>query len=146
MSRNGKGEMKLNKIIDRVKSENTKINPDAKGIQIGCNILASLFPDVKIKKAFFQSLNPGNNDTWRLFLITEEDEAIVLPINPNCPIDLINKDGMIDEMKEFIELNAKQKAKVNEALKKQAEDYAGYLKEITPPEKTKKKKGLKRIK
>lgn len=147
-------EMKLKKIIDQAKADNPKsaenpkgIEPNAKAVMVGCNILPQLFPSVKIKKGFFQSLNPEQDNTWRLYLVTEQDEAIVLPIYPTCPIHLVTKDGMVDEIKEFIKLTAGQKKDLSERLGRQESEYSEYLKEIEPKEKAKKKtEKLKRVK
>lgn len=139
--------MKLKKIIDQAKADNPdKIKADAQAVKVGCNIVQQLFPSVKIKKAFFQSLQPETDGSWRLYLVTEQDEAIVLPIYPTCPIHLVTKDGMVDEIKEFIQLTALQKNDLSKRLDKQESDYAEYLKEIEPKKKPEKKKALKRVK
>lgn len=140
--------MKLKEIIEQAKADNPdKIKPEAQAVKVGCNILPQLFPDVKIKKAFFQSLHPETDGSWRLYLITEQDEAIVLPIYPTCPIHLVTKDGMVDEIKEFIKLTGIQKNDLSKRLDKQESDYAEYLKEIEPKQKPKKKtRKLKAVK
>lgn len=138
--------MKLEKIIDQAKADHPdKIKSDVQAISVPCNIMGSLFPDVKIKKVFFQSLNPESNDSWRLYLVTDADEAIVLPVFPKCPIHLVTKQGMVDEYKEFIKLTAMQKENVGKVLANQEAQYTKLLSEIeSKPGKSKKGKAKKK--
>ena len=130
--------MKIEKLINKAKAEQGIKNDDPV-VQVPASTLSMLFPDIKIKKVFFQAANSNGVDGWRLYFITEQDEAIVLPVNPQAAIHLLTKRGLIDDIKEFRDLTAKQKVELSKQLDKKEDDFNEYLKNLAPDVKKKKK-------
>ena len=127
-------------MITKFKKEN-KIENDDPVIEVQANILASLMPEVAIKKVFFQATSPNGADGWRLYIVTDKNEAIVLPVNPQCPIHLLAKEGLLADVEEFKRVTAIQKIEFAKQFDKKESDYSDFLDEAIKKKKTKKKTG-----
>lgn len=75
-------------------------------VKIEVSYLESLTPFI-VKKIFFHNVQ---GKAWRMFLILDSGENIVLPINPECPGQVLTKVQLESDLLEFKEEISEEKA------------------------------------
>ena len=51
-----------------------------------------------VKKVFFHNVK---GKAWRMFLILESGDTIVMPVSPDCPIQILTEDQLRSDLEEF---------------------------------------------
>lgn len=80
----------------RISVENKRASKNDKGVIVSAQILSNL-SEFKVKKVFFAE----NNQVPHMYFLLENGNCFELPVHPTCPITLITKEGLKEDLNEF---------------------------------------------